>query len=153
MLGNLDEKYRLALEAYGKDIGNKGLLEAVWSSGKKYIYARYFSDALFSGYSPGNFLKGVVSRQIPTDIQSVLMKHGVHKELVTTQNLIAFLMHTLNQGQDVPQELKEILAQVVKQFGEHAWIQEQVDEFLRLALQDPEKLYQSSWNEAPPETK
>ncbi len=153
MLGSLNEKYRLALDAYGQDIANKGLLEAVWSSGKKYVYARYFFDALFSGYSPGNFLKGVVSRQIPADIQSVLGKHGVDQELITTGNLIAFLMHNLNQTQEVPQELKNILVPVVKQFGEHAWIQEQVNEFLRLALQDPEKLYQSSWTETPPEAK
>ena len=56
---------RLALDTYGQNIANKGLLEAVWSSGKKYVYARYFFDALFSGYSPSNFLKGVVSRQYP----------------------------------------------------------------------------------------
>ncbi len=64
VLGNLDEKYRLALDAYGQDITNKGLLETVWSTGKKYIYTRYIFDALFSGYSPGNFLKGV---EIPPD--------------------------------------------------------------------------------------
>ena len=73
--------------------------------------------------------------------------------MITTGNLIAFLMHNLNQTQEVPQELKNILVPVVKQFGEHAWIQEQVNEFLRLALQDPEKLYQSSWTETPPEAK
>ena len=77
MLGNLNEKYRLALDAYGQNIANRELQEAVWSAGKKYVHARYFFDALFSGYSPGNFLKGVVSRQIPADIQSVLGKHGV----------------------------------------------------------------------------
>jgi hypothetical protein len=151
VLGNLDEKYRLALEAYGQDIANKGLLEAVWGSGKKYVYTRYFFDALFSGYSPGNFLKGVVSRQIPADIQRVLVKQGVEKELITNKKLTSFLMSNLNQSLELPQELRDILAQLIKQFGEHAWIQEQVDEFLRLALQDPEKLYEATWNGTPPE--
>jgi hypothetical protein len=150
-LGSLDEKYRLALDAYGQDVTNKGLLEDVWSAGKKYVYARYFSEALFSGYNPGSFLKAVVSRQIPADIQNVLIKHGSGQELITTQKLIAFLMHTLNQSREVPQELQDILAQVIKQFGEHAWIKEQVDEFLRLALKDPEKLYDAAWNGTPPE--
>ncbi len=153
VLGNLDEKYRLAIEAYSQDIANKGLLEAVWSSGKKYVYTRYFFDSLFSGYSPGDFLKGVVSRQIPDDIQSVLVKHGIDQELITTRNLIAFLMYTLNQSSDIPQELKDILAPLIKQFGEHAWVQEQVNEFLRLALKDPEKLYNSAWSETPREAK
>jgi hypothetical protein len=153
ILGNLDEKYRLALDAYSKDIANKGLLEAVWSTGKKYVYTRYFSEALFSGYNPGNFLKAVVSRQVPADIQGVLIKHGADHELVTTQKLIAFLTYTLNQSQEIPPELKDVLAQVIKQFGEHAWITEQVNEFLRLALQDPEQLYKSAWIESPPETR
>lgn len=148
---NLDEKYRQALEAYGQDIKNKTLLDKVWSSGKRFIHTRYFFDALFSGYSPGNFLKGVVSRQIPADIQRVLAKHGVDKELVTYQRLMSFLTLKLNQAQELPLELKDILTQAIKQFGEHAWIQEQVDEFLRMALKDPEKLYHAGWNETPPE--
>jgi hypothetical protein len=147
ILANLDEKYHLALDAYSQNINDKSLLDNVWRTGKHYVYARYFSEALFSGYSPSNFLKGVVSRQVPTDIQSVLVKHGVGKDLVTTQKLLAFLTYALNQSSEVPAELKDILAQTINQFGEHAWIKEQVDEFLRLALQDPEKIYQSEWNE------
>jgi hypothetical protein len=153
MLGNLDEKYRLALETYGQDIANKGLQEDVWGAGKKYIYTRYFFDALFSGYSPRNFLKGVISRQVPADIQSVFAKLGVSKELVTNQKLLAFLAMKLNQSPELPQEVKDILAQVIKQFGDHAWIQEQVDEFLQLALKDPEKFYEATWNGNPPEAK
>jgi hypothetical protein len=153
VLGNLDEKYRLALDAYSRDIANKGLSEAVWSSGKKYVYARYFFDALFSGYSPNNFLKGIVSTQIPADIQNVLAKRGMDKDLVTHQRLVDFLNLKLNQAQELPSELKDILNQTIKQFGEHAWIQEQVNEFLRLILQDPEKLYQDALNDTPPEAR
>jgi hypothetical protein len=153
ILGALDEKYRLALDAYGRDIDNNSLVEAVWSAGKNYLYTRYFFDALFSGYSPGSFLKAVVSRQIPADIQTVSVKQGFGQELITSQKLVAFLTYTLNQTQSVPQELKDILAQAIKQFGEHAWIQEQVNEFLRLALKDPEKLYEASWNGTTPKEK
>jgi Ca2+/Na+ antiporter len=153
VLGALDEKYRQALDAYGRNVVNKSLIEAVWSAGKKYVYTRYFFDALFSGYSPRSFLKAVVSRQITADMQTILVKQGLGQELITTQKLMAFLTHTLNQTQAVPQELKDILAQVIKQFGEHTWIQEQVNEFLRLALKDPEKLYEATWNGTPPEGK
>jgi hypothetical protein len=141
LLGNLDEKYRLALDAYGHDVTNKEALAKVWSAGKNYIYSRYFFDSLFSGYNPGSFLKAVVSRQIPVDIEAVMAKQGLHKELVTHRRLLSFLTMKLNQDQDVPQSLRDILAQAIKQFDDHAWIQQQVDEFLQLALKDPEKLY------------
>ena len=153
MLGNLDEKYRLALETYGQDIANKGLQEDVWGAGKKYIYTRYFFDALFSGYSPRNFLKGVISRQVPADIQSVFAKLGVSKELVTNQKLLAYLNMKLDQSQELPQEIRDVLARTIKDFDSHVWIQEQVNEFLQLALKDPEKLYYATWNGSPPETK
>lgn len=150
ILGALDEKYRLALNAYGHDSSNSSLVEAVWQAGKKYLYTRHFFDALFSGSSPGGYLKAVVSRQIPTDIQNVLVKQGLGKELITSKNLVAYLNHALSQSQSVPQELKDLLAPVIKQFGEHAWIQDQVDEFLRLAIKDPEKLYEGGWSGAAP---
>lgn len=153
LLGNLDEKYRQALESYGQESTNKALLENVWRTGKKFIKARYFFDALFSGYSPGNFFKGLASRQIPADIQHTLARHGVEKELVTHQRLMSFLNSKLAQAQELPQELKGILAQAVQQFGEHAWISEQVDAFLSLALKDPEKLYHNGWSEPPPAAK
>jgi hypothetical protein len=153
MLGRLDEKYRLALDAYGQDITDKEILARVWSSGKKYIYTRYFFDSLFSGYKPTDFLNAVVTRQIPADIEIVMAKHGVHQELVTHRRLLSFLTMKLNQSQELPPNLRDILAQVIKKFDEHAWIQEQVDEFLQLALKDPEKLYHNGWSDPSPETK
>jgi hypothetical protein len=153
ILGNLDEKYRLALDSYSQNITDKGSLENVWSTGKKFVYARYFFDALFSGYSPGNFLKGIVSSHIPADIQNVLAKRGVEKDLITHQRLVEFLNTRLKQDREVPSELKEVLAQAVNQFGEHAWISDQVNEFLRLVLQDPEKLYHDALSDTSPEAK
>ena len=102
VLGSFDEKYRLALDAYGQDISNKEVLARVWSSGKKYVYTRYFFDSLFSGYNPANFLKAVVTRQIPADIEAVMAKHGVHQELVTHRRLLSFLTMKLNQSQISP---------------------------------------------------
>ena len=42
ILGRLNENYQQALDAYSGDIGNKTLLENVWKTGKKYIYATVF---------------------------------------------------------------------------------------------------------------
>ncbi len=151
ILGRLNETYQRALNAYSEDIVNKALLDNAWQTGKKYIYTRYIFDALFSGYSPRNFLRGVVSRQIPADIENVLIKRGIHREIITHYKLLAYLNMKLEQDTDLPVELKDILAQTIKQFGAHAWIQEQVDEFLQLALKDPEELYHTTWNGSPPE--
>ncbi len=153
ILARLNENYQQALDAYGGDIGNKTLLENVWKTGKKYIHARYFFDALFSGYSPRNFLNGVISRQIPADIESVLIKHGVRSEIITHHKLLAYLTMKLDQSRDLPQEVRDTLARTIKDFDSHVWIQEKVDEFLQLALKDPEKLYHAAWNGSPPETK
>jgi hypothetical protein len=148
-LGRLNETYQQALDAYGKDIGNKIKLDNLWKTGKRYIHSRYIFDALFSGYSPSNFLQGVISRQIPADIESVLIKHGIRKEVVTHQKLMAYLSIKLDQSPELPKELKVILSQTIQQFDSHAWIQQHVDEFLQLALKDPEKLYHATWNGAP----
>jgi hypothetical protein len=152
-LGKINETYQRALDAYGQDIANKALVENVWKTGKRFINARYFFDAFFSGYSPRNFLRGVASRQIPADIESVLIKHGVRSEIITHHKLLAYLNMKLEQSQELPQEIRDILARTIKDFDSHVWIQEKVNEFLQLALKDPEKLYHADWNGSPPETK
>ena len=65
---------------------------------------------LFSGYSPGNFLRGVISRQIPADIESVLIKHGVRSEIITHHKLLAYLTMKLDQSRDLPQEVERHLS-------------------------------------------
>jgi hypothetical protein len=146
LLGRLNENYQRALNAYSENIGNKELVENVWKTGKKFVYARYIFDAFFSGYSPKNFLRGVISRQIPADIENVLIKRGIHRELITHHKLLAYLKMKLNQSPELPQELKDVLSLTINQFGSHAWIQEQVDEFFQLALKNPEELYKATWN-------
>ncbi|HAY23374.1 MAG TPA: hypothetical protein DCY27_14685 [Desulfobacterales bacterium] len=149
LLDRREEKYRQALAAYSQDLTSRPLLDEVWRLGKKFIYFRYIFEALASGYSPGNFLQGVISRQIPTDIKHVLMERGIVTEVVATQTLINFLNARLKESESLPPELKDVLAQVIQQLGDHAWIKEQIDAFLQMALKDPEKLYHSAWSEAP----
>lgn len=148
LLGSLEEKYQQALDAYGREATNKALLEKVWSSGRRYLWTRFFLEALFSGHSPGTFLQGVMNYQIPLDIKHVLAKHGVAAEVVTHQTLLTFLAARLDQSTLLPPELKEVIAQTLKQFAEHAWLREQVDDFLHLALTDPKKLTEISGSEA-----
>ena len=59
-----------------------------------------FSMPLFSGYSPGSFLKAVVSRQIPADMQTFWSNKASARNWSPTQKLLAFLTMKLNQTQD-----------------------------------------------------
>ncbi len=143
ILGKFEEKYRQALEAYGRDVSNKAQLEKVWNSGKLYLRTRFFFESLLSGHAPGAFLQGVINHQIPADIRQVLGKQGVAAEGVTHQTLLAFLAARLDQSTLLPAELKEAIGQTLKQFAEHAWLREQVDDFLQVAMTNPEKLSES----------
>jgi|GEM_PF-6576722 len=148
ILGNLEEKYQQALEAYARDVKNKSALEKVWSRGRVYLKARFLPEAIFSGHSPNSFLQGIVNHQIPGDLQRTLKKHGVSATVLTHQTLLTYLARQLDRSSLLPSVLKENIAQTLQQFVQHAWLQEQVDQFLHLVLTDPESLTQ----EAPPPT-
>lgn len=149
ILGNLEEKYRQALEAYGLEANNKALADNVWKCGKTFLRTRYFFESLLSGQSPGLFLQGIINHQIPLDIQRVLAKHGVAAEILTHQTLLAFLATKLDQSTLLPQEIKSAVAQSLKQFAEHAWIREKIDDFLHLAMTDPKQLTELPKTEQP----
>ncbi len=149
ILGSFEERYRQALEAYSREATNKALLEKVWSAGRRYLRTRFFLEALFSGHSPGTFLQGIMNYQIPLDIKLALAKQGVAAEVVTHQTLLTFLAARLAQSTLLPAELKKAIAQTLKQFAEHAWLQEKVDDFLHLAMTDPKKLTDLSGPEPP----
>ncbi|MGQ9921443.1 MAG: hypothetical protein ACUVRZ_08960 [Desulfobacca sp.] len=144
LLGSLEAKYQQALEAYAQDAANKALLEKVWSSGRRYLWTRFFLEALLSGHAPGAFLQGVMNYQIPSDIKRVLAQHGVAAAAVSHQTLLTFLAARLDQSSLLPMGLKEVIAQTLKQFAEHAWLREQVDDFLQLAMTDPQQLTEVS---------
>lgn len=151
ILGNLEEKYWQALENYARAVDNKALLDRVWATGQRFLQWRFFPEAILSGHAPGTFLQGIINHQIPADLKRTLAKHGVAAEVITHKNLLAFLAKQLDQSTIITGELKAAIAQHLKQFAEHAWLQEQVDAFLHLAVTDPKKLTGLTWPEPPQE--
>ncbi len=151
LLGKLEENYHQALEACALAAGDKQRLETVWRTGRTFLNTRFFFEALVSGQSPRIFLQGVINHQIPSDIQRVLSKHGQPAAILTHATLLTFLGNRLAQSTLLPPELKEAIGQSVKQFAEHAWINEQVDDFLKKALTDPESLTELQGPPPPPE--
>jgi hypothetical protein len=142
----LEMYYRDALKVYGQDLESKEKLERVWATGKRYFYTRYFVQSLFSGFVPQHFLRAIVSEKVPEDIQKILAEHGMGKEIISTQNMLAFLKHRLGQEEFMPGDLRKMLEEAIGNFGQHTWIDNEVNEFLRLALKNPEKLYEASWD-------
>jgi hypothetical protein len=147
ILGSLEEKYRQALEAYAREVNSKAALEKVWSSGRLYLKARFLPEAILSGHSPASFLQGIINHQIPGDLQQTLKNHGVSATVLTHHTLLTYLAQQLDRSSLLPAGLKENIGETLKQFAQHAWLQEQVDNFLHLVLTNPEALTQEA---APP---
>jgi hypothetical protein len=143
----METHYRDALEVYGQDLDNKEKLERVWATGKRFFYSRYFIQSLFSGFVPQHFLRAIVSEKVPEDIQKILAEHGVGNAVISSQNMVAFLKQRLSQEEFIPENLQQMLKEAIDNFAQHAWITDQVNEFLHLALKNPKELYKSSWGE------
>jgi hypothetical protein len=144
----LELHYRDALTVYGQELENKEKLEKVWATGKRYFYTRYFIQSLFSGFVPQHFLRAIVSEKVPEDIQKILTEHGVDKAIISSQNMVAFLNQRLSQEELIPEDLQKMLKEAIGNFAQHAWITDQVNEFLHLALKNPKELYKTSWGKS-----
>jgi len=137
----LERPYRDALEACSKAPGHAAELAAAWRTGKRFYSWHYFFQALFSGGSPGLFLKSLAGHQVREDLNRSFQKHGVHQEFVSLKSLVIYLRKQLAQEETLPQEFKETMDQVVTEFANHPWIEEQVNKFLVLMLESPEELF------------
>ncbi|MDD3579769.1 MAG: hypothetical protein PHW74_01970 [Desulfobacca sp.] len=142
ILGRLERPYRDALETYGQAPEQQGNLDQIWRTGKRFYYFRYFFTSLFSGGSPQRFLHGLATERINQDIKDIFTRSGKAKQLISCKTLVAFLKDRLATDQVLPAELKSSIHQSISQLSEHAWIADQLNEFLDTAIEAPEKLHQ-----------
>ncbi|MEW6386881.1 MAG: hypothetical protein AB1491_05120 [Thermodesulfobacteriota bacterium] len=145
ILTRLERPYRDALEACGQEPEKPANYQQLWRSAKRFFYVRYFLDALFSGGSPTRFLHSITSEQVRHDVKNIFSQRGVKKPLISCQTEMAFLKNRLSQEESLPAEFKEVMTKAIDQFQQHPWIEEQVNEFLALALEDPVRLYSPEW--------
>jgi len=145
VLSRLERPYREALEDYCRQSKGTQDLEAVWSTGKRFYYLRYFLQSLFSGVSPFRFLGEVASSRIRDDVQDALKRCGDGRQFVSLGGILGFLEERLEQDETLPQEFKDLVTRDLKQFGQHPWVKDQVNEYLRLALESPESLHNPQW--------
>ncbi|MBW1986008.1 MAG: hypothetical protein JRI50_02060 [Deltaproteobacteria bacterium] len=139
-LARLERKYRDALQAYVREPEQEKHLDNLWHTGKRFYYSRYLITSLFSGGSPGRFLHGITTERVNEDIKEIFTRSGKGKQLISSKTLATFLKDRLAKDQLLPQELKDSIAQAIEQLTQHAWVEDQINEFLDIALEAPEKL-------------
>jgi len=145
VLSRLEGPYRDALEDYCRVPKGARDLEAVWRTGKRFYYLRYFLQSLFSGVSPFQFLREVAFSRIRDDVQDDLKRCGDGRQFASLGGILGFLEERLEQDETLPQEFKDLVNRDLKQFGQHPWVKDQVNEYLRLALESPESLHNPQW--------
>ncbi|MFP3866940.1 MAG: hypothetical protein ACLFUU_02105 [Desulfobacteraceae bacterium] len=140
-LSRMERPYRDALKELAQEPDNQEHLDNIWQTGKRFYYFRYFITSLFSGSSPKQFLHGIATERVQEDIKNIFSRSGKAKQLISCQTLTAFLQERLIKDQLLPPELKESIRQTIEQLTQHAWLQDQVNEFLNTAIEAPEKLH------------
>jgi hypothetical protein len=146
ILSRLERPYREALAAYCRDPQNVENLDAIWSTGKRFYYLRHFFSSIMSGESPTLFLHEIASGRIRDDVQSSLRQHGLTHQFISLKGMISFLEARLAQEELLPQEFKDLVTKELQDFQKHPWVEDQINEYMRLALETPEKIHNPEWS-------
>ena len=73
---------------------------------------------------------------------------GVKKKLISLSLMIEFMKNRLACDETLPADFKEVMGKTLDDLGKHPWLEEQVNEFLRLAMESPEDLHFPEWTSA-----
>ncbi|RJR47232.1 MAG: hypothetical protein C4567_01315 [Deltaproteobacteria bacterium] len=142
----LERPYRDALNIYCQDPQNREHLDDVWSSGKRFYYLRHFFNSIMSGESPTQFLHEVTIGRIRDDVQACLRQRGLTQQFISLKGMIAFLESRLGEEALLPPEFKEVVKKDLQDFQKHPWVEEQINEYLRMALETPEDIHNPDWS-------
>ena len=121
----------------GPGTGKPGEFSAIWSSGKRFYYCYYIFQSLVSGTNPFRFLKEIATDRVRDDIKDELRQMGVKKKLISLSLMIGFMKNRLACDENLPVDFKEVMGKTLDDLGKHPWLEEQVNEFLRIAMESP----------------
>jgi hypothetical protein len=145
LLSRIEQPYREALEAMGHEPEKPGVFRAIWASGKRFYYYYYIFQALFSGSNPFHFLKAIANDRVQDDIKDTLRSMGVEKKLISMKLMIGFMKSRLDRDDTLPEDFKVVMREAIEDLEKHPWVEEQVNEFLRIATDSPEDLHFPEW--------
>jgi hypothetical protein len=145
ILARLERPYRDALAVMTREPERHELIHNVWHTGKRFYYFRYAWSSLFSGVNPFHFLHDLATDRVRDDIKDTLHHYGVEKKMITIPVMAAYLKSQIACDQNMPVDFKDVMEKAIDQFAQHPWIEEQGNEFLRLATERPEDLHFPEW--------
>jgi hypothetical protein len=147
LLSKLERPYRNALAEYCKDPQNRENLDAIWNTGKRFYYMRHLRASILSGESPGLFLHEIAASRIRDDIQACLRERGLTRQFISLNGMIGFLESRLAEEEMLPPEFKEVVRKELEDFKKHPWVEDQINEYLRMALENPERIHNPEWSQ------
>jgi len=145
ILARLERPYRDIFIRISQAPEDHELVDAMWRTGKRFYYVRYAWSSLFSGSNPITFLRDTAVERVREDIKYELRRMGVERKLVSLKLLLGFLKNRLVCDDTLPADFKEVMEKTINDFNKHPWLEEQVNEFLRIATEAPEELHFPEW--------
>jgi hypothetical protein len=146
ILSRLERPYREALDTYCQDPQNMENLAAVWSTGKRFYYLRHAISSLMSGESPARFLHEIASGRIRDDVQDSLRQRGLTHHFISLKGMIAYLEGRLAAEEFLPPEFKDVVKKQLENLQQHPWVVDQINAYLELAMENPEKIHNPEWS-------
>lgn len=141
----IEKPYREALANLIREPEKHEIFRNIWSSGKRFYYYAYFFQSMVSGANPFHFLSNIANDRVRTDIKDALRQLGVKKKLISLSLMVGFMKNRLAADGNLPADYKEVTGKTLDDLEKHPWIEEQVNEFLRLATESPEDLHFPEW--------
>jgi Ca2+/Na+ antiporter len=145
ILARIERPYRQALANLVREPEKHEIFRDIWSAGKRFYYYAYFFQSLVSGVNPFHFLSDMANDRVRDDIKDALRQLGVEKKLISLPLMVGFVKSRLASDQNLPADFKEVMGKTLDDLDKHPWLEEQVNEFLRLATESPEDLHFPEW--------
>jgi hypothetical protein len=144
-LARLERPFRDALAAMTNEPERHELIHKVWHTGKRFYYLHYFWSSLFSGTNPFRLLHELTTDRVRDDIKDTLRHYGVEQKMITLPMMAGYLKSQIACDATMPVDFKDVMEKAIDDFGNHPWIVEKGNEFLRLATERPEDLHFPEW--------
>jgi len=148
LLARMERPYRDTLTALSQNPEKEETFHGVWGRGRRFYYFYYFFHSLFSGSNPFRFLHEMATDRVRDDIKDELRRLGVEKKLISLNLMVSFMKNRLAVDENLPADFKEEMGKTIDDLEKHPWIEEQVNEFLLIAMENPEDLHFPEWTSA-----
>ncbi|MHB9074150.1 MAG: hypothetical protein ACYC6G_11565 [Desulfobaccales bacterium] len=145
VLSKFEAPYRDALLRISTDPEQHDVLHDIWRTGKRFNYARYTVASLFSGTNPFEFLHDMATERVREDIKDQLRHYGLEQKLISFPMMLAYLKSQLACDENMPADFKDVMQESLDSFAKHPWLEEQINQFLVIAMERPEDLHFPEW--------